>query len=140
MPDGVRLDCCLVPTQRTNPTTGVRLLEMDGRRLFTLNVISPALSLLSLFPHTLPPCPLTSTSKYTSTHPQMQRPLGLVIYCQPNAGLYEASALIGPVPAAVSLSGDWVGFYTGLGCDVLLYNYRGYGRSQGRCGTCLLVM
>ena len=25
-----------------------------------------------------------------------QRPLGLIIYCQPNAGLYEASALLGP--------------------------------------------
>jgi fermentation-respiration switch protein FrsA (DUF1100 family) len=26
---------------------------------------------------------------------------------------------------------DWVTFYKSLGCDVLLYNYRGFGRSGG---------
>jgi pimeloyl-ACP methyl ester carboxylesterase len=50
--------------------------------------------------------------------------MGLLIYCNPNAGLYESST-------QAPFSPDWVDFYTALGCDVLLWNYRGYGRSTG---------
>ncbi|GLD92128.1 hypothetical protein PINS_up000661 [Pythium insidiosum] len=44
-----------------------------------------------------------------------------VIYCNPNGGLYEFH----------HLQMEWAKFYTDLGCDVLLFNYRGYGRSKG---------
>ncbi|CAN0398268.1 unnamed protein product, partial [Ascophyllum nodosum] len=36
----------------------------------------------------------------------------------------------------MALAGDgsrnWVSFYTSVGCDVFLFNYRGYGRSGGK--------
>lgn len=51
--------------------------------------------------------------------------MGLVLYCNPNAGHYECST-------HAPFSSDWVDLYTSLGCDVLLFNYRGYGRSTGR--------
>ncbi|KAM3567675.1 hypothetical protein VYU27_010184, partial [Nannochloropsis oceanica] len=58
-------------------------------------------------------------------HPSTGKSLGLIIYCPPNAGLYEAAAVGGG-------SEGWVEFYTSLGNDVLLFNYRGYGRSGGQ--------
>lgn len=87
-------------------------------------------------PHKIrPPKSRHHTQLASFQRQHIQRPLGLIIYCQPNAGLYEASALLGPMPSASpsssSLSGDWVEFYTALGNDVLLFNYRGYGRSEG---------
>lgn len=44
-----------------------------------------------------------------------------VIICNPNGGLYEFH----------HLQMDWIQFYTSLGCHVLVYNYRGYGRNAG---------
>jgi len=44
-----------------------------------------------------------------------------VVYCGPNCGLYEFSRY----------QNSWSSFYTSLGFNVLLYNYRGYGRSKG---------
>ncbi|KAJ0393150.1 hypothetical protein P43SY_004946 [Pythium insidiosum] len=44
-----------------------------------------------------------------------------IIYCNPNGGLYEFH----------HLQMEWAKFYTDLGCDVLLFNYRGYGRCKG---------
>lgn len=44
-----------------------------------------------------------------------------VILCNPNGGLYEFH----------HFQMDWVKFYTDLECHVLLFNYRGYGRSKG---------
>lgn len=44
-----------------------------------------------------------------------------IIYCLPNAGLYETTAL----------DSQWVNFYLDMGFNVFLWNYRGYGYSQG---------
>jgi hypothetical protein len=44
-----------------------------------------------------------------------------VIICNPNAGLYELH----------HFQSDWIMFYTQLGYDVFVYNYRGYARSTG---------
>ena len=46
-----------------------------------------------------------------------------VIFCNPNAGYYEYS---------YDLQEQWMDFYTTRGLNVMLWNYRGYGRSQGR--------
>lgn len=53
-----------------------------------------------------------------------QKSLGVVLYCNPNAGHYECFT-------HTPFSSDWVDFYTSLGCDMFLFNYRGYGRSTG---------
>lgn len=50
--------------------------------------------------------------------------MGSVLYCNPNAGHYECAT-------HAPFSSDWVDLYTSLGCDVMLFNYRGYGRSTG---------
>jgi len=44
-----------------------------------------------------------------------------VLVCNPNCGMYEYSLL----------QCQWVKFYTNLGFNVMLFNYRGYGRSEG---------
>lgn len=44
-----------------------------------------------------------------------------VLICNPNAGLYELH----------HFQSDWIMFYTRLGFDVFIYNYRGYARSTG---------
>ena len=50
---------------------------------------------------------------------------GTVLYCGPNAGMYEAFSM-------VPESSSWLGYYTTtLGMDVVLFNYRGYGMSTG---------
>ena len=48
-------------------------------------------------------------------------PLGCVMFCSPNAGLYE-------LLSQVNKEASWVGWYTSLGFDVCLFNYRGYVR------------
>eukprot|EP00903_Cladosiphon_okamuranus_P007648 g7416.t2 len=50
---------------------------------------------------------------------------GCVLFCNPNAGYYESMVLAGEG------NRNWVSFYTSVGCDVFLFNYRGYGRSGG---------
>ena len=50
--------------------------------------------------------------------------LGVVLFCSPNAGLYECASL------AVR-EASWIGFYTTLGFDICIYNYRGYNESSG---------
>lgn len=44
-------------------------------------------------------------------------PLGTVLFCSPNAGLYECLS-------QASKDSSWVGYYTSLGFDVCLFNYR----------------
>ena len=45
-----------------------------------------------------------------------------MIICNPNACIYEFFAA----------QSSWIIFYVRLGINVVVYNYRGYGRSQGR--------
>lgn len=51
-------------------------------------------------------------------------PLGIVIFCNPNAGYYE-------VFSQMDIEKCWLGYYLTLGYDVFVYNYRGYGNSGG---------
>ncbi|OQS05932.1 hypothetical protein THRCLA_02003 [Thraustotheca clavata] len=44
-----------------------------------------------------------------------------IILCNPNCGLYEFH----------HFQSDWIQFYTKLGINVFLFNYRGYGRTKG---------
>lgn len=46
---------------------------------------------------------------------------GTMIFCNPNAGLYEYSYV----------QNEWISMYYELGLNVVLWNYRGYGRSKG---------
>lgn len=50
--------------------------------------------------------------------------VGTVLFCCPNAGMYECMAL-------ASRDQSWVGLYTKLGLDVCICNYRGYASSTG---------
>ena len=43
--------------------------------------------------------------------------LGTVLFCSPNAGLYECLS-------QAAKDSSWVGYYTSLGFDVCLFNYR----------------
>lgn len=52
---------------------------------------------------------------------ELTRPV--VLYCAQNAVYYETSIF----------GSQWIDFYTEtLGCNVLLWNYRGFGRSTGK--------
>lgn len=44
-------------------------------------------------------------------------PMGTVLFCSPNAGLYECVS-------QASKDASWIGFYTKLGFDVCFFNYR----------------
>jgi hypothetical protein len=44
-----------------------------------------------------------------------------VLYCNANAGLYEFRMK----------GSNWIDFYNNLNMNVILWNYRGYGRSTG---------
>ena len=45
-----------------------------------------------------------------------------ILICNPNAGYYEYAFY----------QSEWLDYYTSLGLNVFLWNYRGYGRSKGR--------
>ena len=45
----------------------------------------------------------------------------VLLYCCPNGGFYEY----------IYYQTDWLEFYSELGVSIVLWNYRGYGRSQG---------
>lgn len=47
--------------------------------------------------------------------------LPTMIYCSPNAFLYEA----------FQFENEWLEFYKNLGINFFVWNYRGYGRSEG---------
>lgn len=47
--------------------------------------------------------------------------LPTMIYCSPNAFLYEA----------FQFENEWIDFYRNLGINLFVWNYRGYGRSEG---------
>lgn len=53
-----------------------------------------------------------------------QAPAGMVVFCCPNAGFYECISQF-------NFDKSWFGYYLQHGLDVFVYNYRGYGRSQG---------
>jgi hypothetical protein len=55
---------------------------------------------------------------------QSQNKRGLVFFCSPNAAFYECIS-------QVDLSKSWFGFYRSHGFDIFMFNYRGYGRSNG---------
>ncbi|CAK0854577.1 unnamed protein product, partial [Prorocentrum cordatum] len=46
----------------------------------------------------------------------------VVVWCNPNAGYYETMAF----------ESSWLDFYLAQGCSVFLFNYSGFGRSEGR--------
>ena len=48
-----------------------------------------------------------------------------VLFCNPNGGMFEYIS-------------HWVGYYHNRGLPVLLFNYRGYGRSKGYPAPTLL--
>ena len=60
-----------------------------------------------------------------------------VLYCNPNAGLIEVAtgmSLSGGnvVPPGTKSHPSWADYYTENGFDVFLFNYAGFGRSDGR--------
>jgi len=54
----------------------------------------------------------------------------LVIFFNPNAGFYEFAA---------DYQIHWIKFYQRLGFDILFWNYRGYGESNGWPNPCALI-
>lgn len=55
----------------------------------------------------------------------LDKTLPTVIFCNPNAGSYEF----------INLQSEYLQYYTQNGVNVVLWNYRGFGRSQkGCCG------
>ena len=61
-----------------------------------------------------------------------------VVYCNPNAGLYETGTGFNFFGGNISKYSDsdgknnWTDYYLGMGYDVFLFNYAGYGRSHGK--------
>ena len=58
-----------------------------------------------------------SSSSKQKPHAFSSSTLGTVLFCSPNAGLYECLS-------QASKESSWVGYYTSLGFDVCLFNYR----------------
>jgi hypothetical protein len=54
--------------------------------------------------------------------------VGTVLFCPPNCGFFEC---LSQMPEKSS----WLGYYTNLGFDVCLFNYRGYCQSEGGNST-----
>lgn len=50
--------------------------------------------------------------------------VGVVLFCNPNAAIYEALSM-------TPRKGSYVGIYIDMGYDVVVYNYRGYACSEG---------
>jgi hypothetical protein len=48
--------------------------------------------------------------------------LPTMMYCNPNAGYYEFT----------HYQSEWMDYYISMGVNVILWNYRSYGRSKGR--------
>ena len=46
-----------------------------------------------------------------------------VMFCNPNGALYEL----------LNVQGEWLEYYINLGVNLVIWNYRGYGRSKQRC-------
>jgi hypothetical protein len=52
---------------------------------------------------------------------ESQEDTPIVIFCNPNGGLYEYAVY----------QNNWLEFYLSLGIDFCMWNYRGYGRTRG---------
>ena len=92
----------------------------------------------------IPPSPQSEKSDTAENEPKA------VLYCNPNAGLYEVATgmnLMGGNTAGNALnststkndaqsdpSNNWTDFYLRQGYHVVLFNYSGYGRSHGGVG------
>ena len=66
----------------------------------------------------------TPTSGENPSENQAVSTIGTVLFCCPNAGMYESMA-------NASKDCSWVGYYTRLGLDVCVFNYRGFVDSTG---------
>jgi hypothetical protein len=60
----------------------------------------------------------------SASHHYPPSAVGTVLFYSPNAGMFECFAMS-------SKETSWLGFYTSLGFDVCMYNYRGYSSSTG---------
>ena len=59
-----------------------------------------------------------NSKRSTKSSPEFtSSPIGTVLFCSPNAGLYECLS-------QASKESSWVGYYCALGFDVCLFNYR----------------
>ena len=104
--DGAKLDCMILPGSGTAEIATHRMLECADARagnLYRSN--SPG---QGVFPNQnleLNPC------------------LPTVLFCNPNGALYEL----------LNVQGEWLEYYINLGVNLVIWNYRGYGRSKQRC-------
>ena len=65
------------------------------------------------------------SSELVSDKVSLDRTLPTVIFCNPNAGSYEYMAN----------QSEYLNYYVNNGVNVVLWNYRGFGRSpRGFCG------
>jgi hypothetical protein len=82
-------------------------------------------------------CIIIPPPSYEPTQPRKA-----VIYCNPNAGLYEVATGFNLMGGNIVSSkqeedtNNWTDFYLSLGYHVVLFNYAGYGRSFGDSKTC----
>eukprot|EP01041_Mallomonas_annulata_P010249 gene10249-21380_t len=65
--------------------------------------------------------PVATTPSANSNIPTA---IGTVLFCNPNAGFYECLS-------QSQRDNSWLGLYTQLGFDVVVFNYRGYLQSKG---------
>lgn len=83
----------------------------------------------------IPPPTMTSSNEQSPSRKA-------VIYCNPNAGLYELATgfnLMGGnifASTAEEETNNWTDFYLSQGYHVVLFNYAGYGRSFGDSSNC----
>lgn len=72
--------------------------------------------------------PKSFTSSQSSNTPSRfysPSKVGTVLFCSPNAALYEVFSY------GEKNQKSWMGFYLSLGFDICYFNYRGYGASEG---------
>jgi hypothetical protein len=93
--------------------TGCDKNKIDG-------VIFPASALLGAGTRS----PQVTTTGADPSAASPASPVGIVMFCSPNAGFYEGMC-------QSDLASSWLGYYVRLGYDVCMFNYRGYGLSTG---------
>ena len=107
--DGVKIDCMILP--------GSGASQMQTHRTISCEDLGRSSSLTRQnSPSSLGPWFVNHNLEVNPNVPTM-------VFCNPNASVYEL----------LSMQSEWLEYYINLGVNLVVWNYRGYGRSKQGC-------